>query len=106
MPQLIWSHFAEPIESRPALAITPPASGELTLETTPLVRSDCDLTLAPRATHLRAQLSARYDGQASRLPQRRGGNPSLPSAAFRTDAHRVNPLHFVSPLNLLNSLTS
>jgi hypothetical protein len=50
MPQLIWSHFAEPIESRPALAITPPASGELTLETTPVVRSDCDLTQRAAAT--------------------------------------------------------
>jgi len=25
--------------------LAPPASGELTLETTPVVRSDCDLTL-------------------------------------------------------------
>ena len=35
-------------ESRTALASAPPASGELTLETAPVVRSDCALTL--RAT--------------------------------------------------------
>jgi len=28
-----------------ALALASPTSGELTLETTPVVRSDCDLTL-------------------------------------------------------------
>ena len=39
---------AQPLPVRPALAMAPPASGELTLETTPVVRSDCDLTL--RAT--------------------------------------------------------
>ena len=33
---------------RTALALAPPASGELTLETAPVVRSDCALTL--RAT--------------------------------------------------------
>jgi hypothetical protein len=31
--------------SRTPRALAPPASGELTLETTPVVRSDCDLTL-------------------------------------------------------------
>ena len=39
---------AQQLPSRPALAMAPPASGELTLETAPVVRSDCDLTL--RAT--------------------------------------------------------
>ena len=37
-----------PRQSRTALALASPASGELTLETAPVVRSDCDLT--PRAT--------------------------------------------------------
>jgi hypothetical protein len=42
-----WPDFAE---FRTTLALAAPASGKLTLETAPVVRSDCDLTPAPPAT--------------------------------------------------------